>query len=102
MISWAEIKSAWSSPTSHFPVIRFASALRHAAMRQVGYLQQDVLQRSLYLIQPLVRMLQLIAQMSDLCENRAGIFAPALGIADLLRRGITARLQFLGVSLKIL
>src|SRR5690242_2406705 len=68
MIGRAEIKCGWSSPTSHFPVIRFASALRHAAVRQVGYLQQDVLQRSLYLIQPGFRLLQLITQMSDLYE----------------------------------
>src|SRR6185312_10021228 len=102
MIGRAEIKFAWSSPTSGLPVIRFVSALRHTAVRQVGNLQQDVLQRSLYLIQPEFRLLQFVAQMGDLCENRAGVFALALGIANLLRRGIAARLQFLGAGLKIL
>ena len=89
------------SPTAYFPIIGFAIALRNAGVRQIGNLQQYLLQCGLNLFKLGFGLLQFVAKIGDFRQDSGNILTPAFGIADLLGGGITPRLQFLGAGLKI-
>jgi hypothetical protein len=71
-------------------------------MRQIGCLEQYVVQRGLNLIELSLYLFNLMAKICHFVQERGSIFTSGLRIANLLRRGISTRLQFLRASLKVL
>src|SRR4051812_23352816 len=74
----------------------------YARMRQIGRLEQYVMQRCLNLIKRRLYLLNLVTEICDFLKERRSIFTSGLRIANLLRRRISSGLQFLRPNLKTL
>ena len=100
MVFGGEGQRAWLAPAAHFDVGVFICAYRHAGMRQVGQLHQDVIELGLDDNQTLGPGLLLLGNGVHFGHGGGGVFPLGLEHADLLAVGIAAGLHFLGVFLQ--
>ena len=94
-----EIEAARGAPTRHLDVAVFIGANRHGLVRQVGNVQQQVVQLVLDRIQLTLAGFQLAAHLIDFRQQRSDVFATRLGLADGLGTAVALGLQLLGAHL---
>ncbi len=99
MVLDLKVEAARRTDPAHLDIIFFRFADRHACMRQIGHVEQQLLQLSLNLGKPCFVCLELLADASHIGHNGRHIFALRFGNADLLGGGVALGLQILRAGL---
>ena len=102
MVFHGKIKGFGRTHFAHFHVFGFILAHGHAAVRQIGDAQQQIVQGSLNLRQVLVELLLQGFHLRHFGFHRFGFFALALlhQFADLFGQRIHFRLRFFALHLQ--
>ncbi|MCY1542589.1 hypothetical protein D9M68_783450 [compost metagenome] len=94
-----EIEAFRCAPAAHLDIGLFIVPHRYRLMRQVGNVQQQVVQLDLDGIQFALALIQLAAHAIDIRQQRRNVFAALLGLADSLGAAVALGLQLLGPRL---
>ncbi len=99
MILDLEIKRARRADTAHLDIVCFRLSGRHAVMRQVGHVQQQLLQLGLNPGQRCFVRLQLLADTCNLGHDGGNVLALRFGDADAFGSAVASGLQILRAGL---
>ena len=99
MIFGCKIKLSRIADTPHFDVGIRITSCRHAVVRHIGHMHQEVADPLLHIFELAFKGFQLFSLRIDFSHQRRGILFFRLQLADLLRQRIAPRLQILRFGL---
>mgnify|MGYP006194217975 CR=1 FL=1 len=99
MILDREIEAARRTPARDLDVALFVVTHRHRLVRQVGDIQQQVVEFALDAVELTLALLQLTAHAVDIGQQRRNVFTSCLGLTNGLGATVALGLQLFGTGL---